>query len=113
AIEGSAHEIDARAVSGASGSRTPGPGTVSGATLANGAGPRALERPRVRLGVQLDAVGAHRRGPADTIGLRIDEQADADAARSQRVDDVAEPIGVGPGLPARLAGDFSGEHRHE
>ncbi len=38
------------------------------------------ERPRERLGVELDAVGAKPRRPVDRRPIGIDEQADANAA---------------------------------
>ena len=41
-----------------------------------------LEGARERLRVQLDPLGAERGGPLDRAGIRLDEQADADAVRA-------------------------------
>ena len=83
------------------------------AKLADAAVRAALERPRERLGVQLDAIGAHRLRPSNRGRLRIDKQADANAVRLQRPDDARERIGRRVGGPAGFARNLAGLHRHE
>src|SRR5437660_1584518 len=73
----------------------------------------AFERSGIRLGVELDAIGADGRGPLDGIGRRVDEQADANAARAQLLDDVGDPLPRRARLPAGLAGHLSRNYRHE
>ena len=70
----------------------------------------ALERPREGFRVQLDPIGAGGCGPPNGIGLGVDEEADADAARLETSDHLREAIAFGAGLPAGLAGHFS---RHD
>ena len=73
-----------------------------------------LERARERLGVELDAIGADRRRPADRLRLGIDEQADADAARrADRATIAGSALGLGARPPAGLARDLARHHRHE
>ena len=66
-----------------------------------------LERPRERLGVQLDPVGTGRCRPPNGIGLGVDEQADADAKRLEPSDHPGKAIAFRSKLPAGLAGHFS------
>ncbi len=62
-----------------------------------------LERARERLGVELDPLRAHRRGPTDCGRIRIDEQADPDAGLLQVLDDAfISSTGVSGGQPAWL-----------
>ena len=56
-----------------------------------------LERPRERLGVQLDAIGAGRGCPADGVGGRVDKQAHAYASGVQARDCLGQPLASGPG----------------
>ena len=75
---------------------------------------RALrERARERLRVELDPRRAQRGRPLHRRRLRLDEEADADAAILQIADDRAELRGGRVGRPSRLARHFAGVHRHE
>ena len=72
-----------------------------------------LELARERLGVQLDAIAAHRCGPPDRVGNRIDEHADADADLFHPADDGFEVLDRSVCGPAGLARDFAWHHRYE
>src|SRR5204862_5072073 len=72
-----------------------------------------LERAGVRLGVELDAIGAGTRREGDRLRRRVDENTDPNAARLQSVDHSRQAIGIRTGAPASLARDFSGNDRPE
>src|SRR5215472_11259605 len=67
----------------------------------------ALVRACERLSVELDAIGSHRRGPANRVVLRVHKQADTDLARLQRGDDTGQSFRLRARPPAGLAGDFA------
>ena len=72
-----------------------------------------LERSCERLRVQLHAIRAGERGPADRFGFGIDKKADADAQPVQALDNRWNAIGRRAGLPARLTGNLTRHNRHE
>ena len=59
-------------------------------------GTTPLERPRERLGVELDAVGAGSGRKPDRLFGRVDEQADADPERLQLTNDRRQVAGNAP-----------------
>src|SRR5262245_2493228 len=71
-----------------------------------------LERPRVRLGVQLDTVGAGRGREPDGVSRGIDKEAHTDAEGLQFADDLRQSRIVRR-RPAGLAGYLAGNDRHE
>src|SRR5262249_54825831 len=73
----------------------------------------APECPRVWFCVQLHAIRAQPRRERNRVGLRVDKQADPDAARLHAVDDRRQPISRWPHAPTGLAGDPAWAHRHK
>ena len=66
------------------------------------------QRRRVRLGVDLDAIDAGRRGRRHHLGVRVDEHRGADAVRLEARDDRRDDVVLARQLPAVVARDLAG-----
>src|SRR5690606_8070336 len=80
-----------------------------GVAVEHGRGLAGGEGRGVGSGVELDAVGPHGGGARHELGAGVHEQAHAAALRPQRLDDGAEPVGLGGAeRPAVVGGPLAG-----
>ena len=89
------------------------PGRHAGIELEALTPPSLVKRAREGFRVELDAIAADSCGPLHRGGIRIDEDADADAGRRQGAGEFAHLPDVRLRIPTSLAGHLAGPDRHE